>query len=375
MSLSRPEHTATPDSRGGSLGRRIYDWFDRRYGITGLVEFVEHKEVPITRTSFWYYFGGMALFFFMVQVITGILLLMYYVPSANQAYESVNYLMGKISFGWLVRSIHVWSANLMILAVMIHLVSVFFMRAYRNPRELTWISGCVLLGLSLAFGFSGYLLPWNKLAFFATKVGTDVAGELPGIGPFLLQVLRGGEDVTEVTLRRFFGLHVAILPGITTFVLALHLVLIQRQGMSRTRGFLETPPEKRRTMLFFPDFMVRDLLVWFIALNGLAAMSVFWPASLGEKADPFAPAPAGIKPEWYFLGQYQTLKWMPPTIGPVTGELVGVAGMGLGGLALFLLPFVDRAKEGDPRRRWLDLVGFVAVGYFIVTTVLGHVLP
>ncbi len=374
MSLSRPELSQGGRRRSSSPGRRVFEWLDRRYELSGVVDFIRHKEVPITRISFWYYFGGITLFMFMVQVVTGILLLMYYVPSADQAYESVNYIMGHVKFGWLVRSIHAWSANLMILSAMIHLFSVFFMRAYRKPREITWISGFILLGLSLAFGFSGYLLPWNELAFFATKVGTDIVGQLPGVGPIALEVLRGGEDVTESTLRRFFGLHVAILPGVATLFITLHLLLIQRQGMSKPRSFLEQPPEKRRTMPFFPDFMLRDLLLWFVVLNVLAALAVFWPAHLGLKADPFAPAPAGIKPEWYFLAQYQTLKWIPATIGPISGELVGVLSMGLGGLLIFLLPFLDRTPEGGPRRRWLDVAGIVVLAYLFVMTVLGHVL-
>lgn len=354
---------------------RLYHWFDDRYHLDTLIQFLRHKEVPITAMSFWYYFGGISLFFFSVQVVTGILLLMYYVPSPDQAYESVHYITSKVYFGWLIRSIHAWSANLMILSVMIHLFSVFFMRAYRKPRELTWVTGCCLLGLSMAFGFSGYLLPWNELAFFATKVGTDMTAQLPVVGHFILMVTRGGEDVTGATLSRFFGLHVAILPGITTSLLAVHLLFIQRQGMSHPRGWLEQPPSRRRTMPFFPNFMLRDLLLWFAVLNALTAVAVFWPAALGTKADPFAAAPAGIKPEWYFLATYQNLKWLPATIGPISGELVGVLAMSLVALLVPLLPFLDRAPEGGPRRRWLDFVGILALAYLIIMTGLGHVLP
>ena len=353
---------------------RIFGWLDDRFQLTGLIEFMRHKEVPITPISFWYYFGGVTLFLFIVQVITGILLLMYYVPSAEQAYESVQFIMAKVRFGWLIRSIHAWSANLMILSAMIHMFSVFFLRAYRKPRELTWLSGLALLGLCMGFGFSGYLLPWNELAFFATKVGTDIVSIVPVIGPWALKVLRGGEDVSGATLGRFFGLHVAILPGIVTFLLALHLIFIQRQGMSKPLSWLRQPPEKRRTMPFFPDFAMRDLLLWFVILNALAAIAVFWPAPLGIKADPFAPAPAGIKPEWYFLATYQMLKWMPAMIGPVSGELVGVVLMSLAVLPIVLLPFLDRSPQGAPRRWWLDVIGGAGLLYLLIMTVLGHVL-
>jgi cytochrome b6 len=314
------------------------------------------------------------MFLFVVQVITGILLLMYYVPSSEQAYESVQFIMSKVYFGWLIRSVHAWSANFMILCVIVHLFSVFFLRAYRNPREMTWLSGFALLGLSMAFGFSGYLLPWNERAFFATKVGTDIAGGLPWVGRFFLAVLRGGEDVTGATLSRFFGLHVAILPGLTTVFISLHLIMIQRQGMSHPEEWLKQPPDRRRTMRFFPDFMMRDVLLWFVVLNALAALAVFFPTSLGAKADAFAPAPAGIKPEWYFLAMYQVLKWLPANIGPISGELVGVIAMGIVILAAFALPFLDRLREGEPRRRWLDIIGAGTVVGFLVLTVLGHVL-
>jgi len=353
---------------------RLYQWLDRRYQLGDLIEFLREKEVPITRMSFSYYFGGIALMLFGVQVATGILLLFYYVPSPDAAYESVHYVMAKVPFGWLVRSIHCWSANVMILCVFIHLFSVFFMRAYRNPREMTWISGCGLLGLVLAFGFSGYLLPWNELSFFATKVGTDIVGITPVVGQFGLKLLRGGEDVSGATLGRFFGLHVAILPAVTTSVLIAHLVAIQRQGMSHPLGWLKQPPAQRRSMPFFPNFLMRDLLLWLVVLNGLAAVAVFWPVSLGVKADPFASAPAGIKPEWYFLAAYQVLKWLPAKIGPIPGEVVGVLAMGLVALAAFSLPFWDRAAEGEPRKRWLDVVGILTVAYFILMTGLGYVL-
>jgi cytochrome b6 len=155
----------------------------------------------------------MTLFLFGIQVCTGILLLLYYRPSADEAYESVRFLMTDVSFGWLIRSIHSWSANLMIGAALVHMFSVFLLKAYRSPREVTWLSGVVLLALSFAFGFSGYLLPWNQLAFFATKVGTDIMGVMPVVGPFMLRFLRGGDQITGGTLTRFYGFHVAILPS------------------------------------------------------------------------------------------------------------------------------------------------------------------
>ena len=192
----------------------VKEWLDQRLGVKMAIELAEHKEVPQHRHSIWYYFGGMTLFLFIVQVVTGILLLLYYRPSAENAFESVQFIITEVEFGWLIRSVHSWSANLLILALFIHMFSVYFMSAYRAPREMTWVTGMLLLFLSIGFGFSGYLLPWNELAFFATKVGTDIAGALPVIGDFTVRFLRGGDDVTGATLTRFFGFHVAVLPAL-----------------------------------------------------------------------------------------------------------------------------------------------------------------
>ena len=176
--------------------RRIMSWLDERFGAGSIEEFLRHKTIPIHRHTIWYYFGGMTLFLFVVQVLTGILLLLYYRPTPDDAFESVQYIMTQVQFGWLIRSVHSWSANLMIFTAFVHMFSVYFLKAYRKPRELTWVTGMLLLFVVLGFGFSGYLLPWNTLAFFATKVGTDMAGFVPVIGKWILDVpaRRQGSD-------------------------------------------------------------------------------------------------------------------------------------------------------------------------------------
>ena len=190
------------------------DWLAERLPLREIEQAIRHKTVPQHRHSVWYYLGGMTLFFFAVQVVTGILLLLYYRPSAAEAYDSVQFIMTRVPFGWLVRSIHSWSANLMVGAAFVHLFSVLFLKAYRKPRELTWVSGVFLLFLTMGFGFTGYLLPWNELAFFATRVGTDIAKGLPVVGEGIVRFLRGGPDVTGATLTRFFGVHMAVLPAL-----------------------------------------------------------------------------------------------------------------------------------------------------------------
>ncbi len=175
--------------------KSIEQWLDDRLGLEEVRAPIRKKTVPVHRHTIWYYFGGMTLFFFIVQVVTGILLMLYYRPSADEAYESVQFIVTQVPFGWLIRSVHSWSANLMVGTAFVHLFSVFFLKAYRAPREMTWVSGFILLVLSMGFGFSGYLLPWNKLAFLATRVGTDIAEpgcQRPVIVRRVVAVMLGG---------------------------------------------------------------------------------------------------------------------------------------------------------------------------------------
>src|SRR5512136_2674700 len=345
------------------------NWLEERLGWRAAQELLEHKEVPVHRHTIWYYFGGMTLFLFCVQVCTGILLLLYYRPSAETAFESVQFIMTEVQFGWLIRSIHSWSANLMIAAAFIHMFSALFLRAFRRPREFTWMTGAFLLFLALAFGFSGYLLPWNKLAFFATKVGTDIAGVVPLVGPFLLRFLRGGDEVTGATLTRFFGFHVAILPATVTVVLGIHLYLVQKHGMS-------TPPsidaDSVPRMKFIPDFLLRDLVGWLAAVTVLAALAAIFPWELGEKADPFAPAPAGIKPEWYFVFMFQTLKYIPSRILGIDGEILGILFFGVLGFLLVITPFLSPSDRKPGRPYLLPIVGVVVLIYIVALSALAY---
>jgi len=353
---------------------KLIDWIDQRYKIDTFIDLLKKKKVPYGKGWYWQYFGGISLFLFIVQVISGILLLLYYKASADSAYESIRFIMSKVQFGWLVRSIHSWSANLMVLAIFIHMFSVFFLKTYKKPREITWISGVVLLLLVMAFGFSGYLLPWNELSFFATKVGTDILGVIPVVGKGLMTLLRGSEEVTSATLPRFYGIHIAILPVLFTILLVLHLVLIQIQGMSEPKGWDRLPEEKKIYIPFFPNFLLRDLLLWLIVLNILAVLAVFFPWELGQKADPFAPAPAGIKPEWYFMFMFQTLKYIPAKIWLIDGELFGVLVFALGGFLWFIVPFIDTTKDGTVRSKIVRVGGIFVVLFITVMTVLGYLL-
>lgn len=348
----------------------LTSWLDERLSISTLAKAASKKEVPLHRHSIWYYFGGMTLFLFTVQVVTGILLLLYYRPSSEGAFESVQFIMTEVKFGWLIRSIHSWSANLMIGTLFIHMFSVFFLRAYYPPREITWISGVLLLFIVICFGFSGYLLPWNKLAFFATKVGTEIAGVVPIVGRPILRFLRGGDDVTGATLTRFFGFHVAVLPATATVLIAIHVLLVQLHGMSVPPGLAEQSVKK---MKFVPNFLLRDLIGWILAIGVLAALAALFPWELGEKADAFAPAPAGIKPEWYFLFMFQTLKYLPPKIWRFDGEVIGIMAFNFVALLLFIVPFVDRSPQNKRRRLVFNLIGIGALLFIVVMTIVGYV--
>jgi cytochrome b6 len=351
--------------------RRLWSWLDDRIGLAPIADLAKKKDVPVHRHTIWYYLGGMSLFLFLCQLFSGVLLLFYYRPSAGEAFESVQFIMAEVKFGWLIRSLHAWAANLMVFTVFIHLFSVFLLKAYRPPRDLTWMSGVVLFVLTLAFGFTGYLLPWNELAFFATKVGTEIVGVLPFIGEFARNLARGGTDVTVATLTRFYAIHVAILPATAILLVGLHVWQVQKHGMSVPPD-VERDGSARKGMKFVPNFLLRDLVGWLVALAVLGFLAAFLPAHLGEKADPFAPAPAGIKPEWYFMYMFHTLKLLPPHILGLEGEMLGVLAFGVAGLFLLLVPLLDRRRGPGEASRLFTVIALAMIAYIIVLTVMGY---
>ena len=277
------------------------------------------------------------MFFFVVQIFTGMLLLLYYNPTASGAHESVQAIMTTISFGWLIRSVHVWSSHLMIVSLLIHLVSTFFMRAYRKPREMMWIGGVLQLLVALGFCFTGYLLPWDTVAYFATQIGVEISKSVPLIGEFVIRLLRGGDYVDDNTLRRFFALHILILPLTILGLTLIHIILSQVKGTSTPQKTLAEKP----AIPFFPNFLLRDIMAWTVACMLLIMLVLLIPAGLGPKAEPYASAPAGIKPEWYFLPLYQTLKIFPATLFGVNGETIVNIFVAIFVLAMLMIPIID----------------------------------
>ena len=209
-------------------------WFDDRYGVRALSDqFLTGKLVPLSATGSLYCLGGLAFFTILTQFLTGILLLMYYEPTTTGAYQSVEFIRNDVPFGWLIQGSHVYGATLLIVLVLAHMLRVVYHQAYKRPRELHWVSGVVLLLLVLAMSFTGYLLPWTQISYWAATVGTEVPRATPGIGDAIVTLVRGSEQISETTLRRFFMVHVGLAPAILVSGLLLHFIMIRRTGISR----------------------------------------------------------------------------------------------------------------------------------------------
>ncbi len=348
--------------------RSLPAWLEERLPLGPIRGFLSSKTVPQHRHSFWYLFGGLALFFFVLQLISGMLLLIYYSPTPATAHESVTHIMNDVPFGWLIRSVHSWSAHLMVISVFIHLFSTYLMKAYRRPRELMWVSGVLLMMLTLGFGFTGYLLPWDTTAYFATQIGTEIPRTVPVIGPFIVDILRGGEFVAAESLTRLFALHVSILPLVTLILIAAHLALNQYHGTSIPIRLKPSGPGRP----FYPNFVYRDALAWTCGVAVLGCLVLTFPVGLGPKADAYASSPLGIRPEWYFLALFQTLRMMPPTVGGIDGELIVNLGVLVAGMALLAVPFLDSKASREEPSRLFTILGWAAIGYIVVGIALGY---
>jgi quinol-cytochrome oxidoreductase complex cytochrome b subunit len=354
-----------------TITSNVYDWVDERLGLSELAAFARHKSVPVHAQSFWYYWGGISLFLFLVQCFTGVLLLVYFRPGAD-AFESVRQITFVMHFGWLIRSAHSWSANLMIFAILVHMFSVFFMKAYRKPREFGWLSGMALLGGASVFGFSGYLLPMDELSYFATKVGLEIPMAIPWIGPIIANMLRGGPEVSEFTVQRFFALHVVVLPALFLPLLGFHLWLVQRHGNALPPSEEVKPARERKSMPFMPNFLRKDLAMWLISLNILALLASVFPWSLGKQYDALAPAPMGIHPEWYFMSPFEMLKILGAFLPGAIGEIAGILLFTLGIVLWILIPFYDTNKESGKRARIALYFGLLAIVSLLSTTLIGY---
>jgi len=328
-----------------SLRHRLFHWFDERVGWGEIAHKHLYGYLLPENINAWYSMGSVLLALFALQVLTGVFLLIYYRPTTEGAFSSIRTIMTEVPYGWLIRSIHAAGANVMIFILFLHMLSTFFMGSYKKPRELNWVTGCVLFGLTLGLALSGYLLPWSQLSYWATTVATNTVTAIPRWGDTLLLWVRGSAQVSQATLGRFFALHVAILPLLVILFILLHLFFVRATGIS-TPPTLGTQP--RKIIPFYPDYLLEDLKMIYLVLALVAFLVFFYPGFLFPKdtlipADPFS-TPEHIKPEWYFLANYQLLRMIP-------NKILGILVQVLAGLFIVLLPFIDRGTERHPLRR------------------------
>ena len=311
-------------------------------------ELIRHagaEPVPYHLKKWWFCLGGTPFYLFVVQVITGIALTFYYVPTPEDAYESVAAITHDVRFGWYIRSLHKWSANLMIVAVFLHMLRVYFTGAYRQPRQLNWCIGISLLVTTLAFGFTGYSLIYEQLSFWGATVACNLAEAVPLVGPHIGYFLRGGPQIGENTLTRFFILHIGVLPTVMFLLLGLHVFLIRSHGVTEFEA--EVVPEEKRFFRFFPDHVTTELLVGVLLMYILTLLALIFPAGLGASADP-QQTPSHIKPEWYFYFNFRLLKLTSLRMSVLLTMAIGAV--------VFFWPFIEGFLA-----RWLKMPEWVSV--------------
>lgn len=343
------------------MAGKLYRWFDDRLKLKPLEHTLLDESIP-GGASWIYVFGSATLFLFCLQATTGMFLALYYVPSPDSAYDTVQFIQREVQFGWFVRGLHHWGASAVMVAIGLHLLQVYLYGAYKRPRELMWMVGVVLLLLMMGFGFTGYLLPWDQNAYWATQVGTNMVASVPLVGDVLVRVLRGGDTLGALTLSRFFAVHTLFLPAMIVCGIVLHLFILRRVGPA---GPWSVEQARQRSETFYPRQVYMDAMVMLGVFLLVAALALTVEFPLADRADPadhtFTPVP-----EWYFLFFYQFLKYMSGPLEPLATWILP----GLFILGLLLWPFIDRNPERRPSSRTVALISggaFLA----IIFTLLG----
>jgi quinol-cytochrome oxidoreductase complex cytochrome b subunit len=351
------------DANGNRAGSNFLDRLSALFPFDWeLVRHAGAEPVPYHLKKWWFCLGGTVLYLFVIQVATGIALTFYYVPSPDQAYQSVSEITQTVRFGWYIRSLHRWSSTCMIVALFLHMLRVYFTGSYRHPRQLNWCVGVLLLGVTLTFGFTGYSLVYEQLSFWGATVACNLAEAVPLIGPTLGYFLRGGPEVGPNTLTRFYVLHIGLLPTMAFVLVFLHVLLIRLHGVTEMHFENEVVPEQERHFRFWPNHATTELLIGVLMMYLLTIMALAFPAGLGKPADPTV-TPEHIKPEWYFYFNFRLLKLTSTRVSVVSTVLVGAV--------VFFWPFVEEqlAKRLGLSDRVFVLLGVLAFVGFLVLTV------
>jgi quinol-cytochrome oxidoreductase complex cytochrome b subunit len=334
-------------------------WFRERLPVTGeQLRELTNEPVPNHLKLWWFCLGGTPAYLFVVQIVSGILLAFYYEPSAGRAYDSVRYITEEAAFGWFLRGIHKWGATLMVAAVILHQMRVFFTGAYRKPREINWMVGMFLLLSVLVEGFTGYSLVFEQLSYWGATVAANLTDTVPVVGGLLKKMLLAGDAYNPRTVPRFFILHAAVLPVTMILLLVVHVMIIRLQGV--TEFPVEGKAQARKHFNFFPDHLLTELSIGLFLMILLSALATIFPATMGPRADPLS-TPEIIKPEWYFYVAFRWLKLWPLTAAVLsTGLIVFV---------IFLWPFIDRALARLTRRPEISVwIGIAAVFAILALT-------
>jgi ubiquinol-cytochrome c reductase cytochrome b subunit len=349
MASAEKDKSDAPPAKEGLGG-----WLERRTGLDSLLRGALYEPIP-GGARLAYVFGSGLLFIFVSQIITGIFLALYYVPSADHAHTTVAYITKSVTAGSFLRSLHGYGASAMVIVLLLHLSQTYIYGAYKGRRELLWISGCVLLGLVLAMAFTGYLLPWDQRAYFATTVGTNAASEVPVIGESLKRMMRGGTDMGTLTISRFFVAHVFLIPACIFALVASHIFLFRKAGAAGPVTENPYKPEQKPE-LFYPRQVLMDLSLTALLIIGLGVLCFFVPMQLGPAANP-ADAQYVPRPEWYYLPIFQWLKYWhgaASVIGILVIPMILV-------VAVIALPFLDRGIERRPWKRPIAMGSYAFV--------------
>jgi quinol-cytochrome oxidoreductase complex cytochrome b subunit len=324
-----------------------------------------NEPVPGHMRRWWFALGGTPAYLFVVQIVTGILLALYYQPGQGTAYASVRHITEEVRLGWYIRSVHQWGATLMVAAVVLHQLRVYFTAAYDKPREINWMVGMFLLLCTMLTGFTGYSLVYEQLSYWGATVGANIADAVPLVGPLAKTLLLGGETYNADTLPRFYVLHAAVLPATMVLLIAVHIAIVRIQGVTELRFADEPEP---RPFKLFPDHVYTELIVGLSLMIVLSALATIAPAVLGPPADPFT-TPEVIKPEWYFYVAFRWLKLFSGT--------AAVLSMGFIVFVMLLWPFIDRALRRITKIPtigvWIGILGVAAlIGLMLWEALVTH---